>query len=175
MKRMLIWALVALTAVSAFAGAGRDSGGAQTVTIQFATAGDTNMVDFFNQVGRAFTEIHPHIRVNVVGTGPGDSGSRNIYTRWKAQMDARRSSWDLDAACVHESIMADTISDNLIVPYVRDITNARYVNTPSSQYALGTPVEGYVVPLFTSQIVLAYNPARIPNPPKSINELEAWI
>ena len=175
MKRMLVLALVALTAVSAFAGGRQDADGERAITLQLATAGDTNMVEFFNLVGRAFMEEHPNIRVNVVGTGPGDSGSRNIFTRWKAQMDARRSSWDLDIACVHESVMADLIDDDLIVRYVPGVSNARYVNTPSSRYALGTPVEGYVVPLFTSQIVLAYNPARVSSPPRSIDELEAWI
>jgi ABC-type uncharacterized transport system YnjBCD substrate-binding protein len=40
---------------------------------------------------------------------------------------------------------------------------------------LGTPVKGYVVPLFKSQIVLAYNPAKVPNPPGNIAELETWI
>ena len=176
MKKVIAVVLIVLFAAPLFAAGRKDGGGGESVTLQFATAGDTNMLEFFqNQVGKAFTEKYPHIKINVVGTGPGDDGSRTIYTKWKAQLDAKRSAWDLDAGCVNESIMADMIKDKVIVPYVPEIANARFVNTPASEYALGTPVKGYVVPLFKSQIVLAYNPAKISSPPKNINELEAWI
>ncbi|MDR2111304.1 MAG: extracellular solute-binding protein, partial [Spirochaetaceae bacterium] len=162
----------------AFGGAQSEKtdGSQGTITLNFATAGDTNMVEFFqNHIGPAFTAKYPNIRINVVGTGPGDDGSRSIYTKWKAQLDANRSDWDIDAACVNESIMFDMINDNVIVQYVPSITNAKYVNTPSSEYCLGTNVKGYVVPLFKSQIVLAYNPDNVTNPPKNFNDLEAWI
>lgn len=149
---------------------------AEPVTLNFATAGDTNMLEFFQKyIGAAFTAKYPNIKINVVGTGPGDDGSRTIYTKWKAQADAKRTDWDIDVACVNESIMKDMIENKVIAQYVPGITNAKYVNTPASEYCLGTNVKGYVVPLFQSQIVLAYNPAKISNPPKSFTELETWI
>ena len=176
MKKLFGLALAVLLAVCVFACSKKNSGAQQAVTLQFATAGDTNMLEFFqNYVAKAFTEKYPHISVNVVGTGPGDDGSRTIYTKWKAQLDAKRSAWYLDAGCVNESIMADMIKDKVIVPYVPELSNAKFVNTPASEYALGTPVKGYVVPLFKSQIVLAYNPQKISNPPTNMDELEAWI
>jgi ABC-type uncharacterized transport system YnjBCD substrate-binding protein len=179
-KIMVLWLAVVLLACggAAFGGAQSEkSGGSQgTVSLNFATAGDTNMLEFFqHQVGPAFTAKYPNIEINVVGTGPGDDGSRSIYTKWKAQLDAKRSDWDIDAACVNESIMFDMINEGVISQYVPSITNAKYVNTPSSEYCLGTNVKGYVVPLFKSQIVLAYNPDKVTNPPKNFNELESWI
>jgi ABC-type uncharacterized transport system YnjBCD substrate-binding protein len=176
MKKLTGLALAILMAAPLFAGAKKDQGGEGTITLQIATAGDTNMLEFFqNEVGRAFTEKYPNIRTNVVGTGPGDDGSRTIYTKWKAQLDAGQSAWDIDVGCVNESIMAEMIRDKTIIPYVPGISNAKYVNTSASEYALGTPVKGYVVPLFKSQIVLAYNPAKVPNPPRNVAELETWI
>jgi ABC-type uncharacterized transport system YnjBCD substrate-binding protein len=176
MKKFLKSALIVMLAALMFACAKKEQSEAKSVTLQFATAGDTNMLEFFqNYVAKAFTEKYPDIKINVVGTGPGDDGSRTIYTKWKAQLDAKRAAWDLDAGCVNESIMADMIKDKVIVPYVPELSNAKYVNTSASEYALGTPVKGYVVPLFKSQIVLAYNPEKIPAPPKNIDELEAWI
>jgi ABC-type glycerol-3-phosphate transport system substrate-binding protein len=128
----------------------------EPVTINFATAGDTNMTEFFNnQIAPAFKAEYPHITVNVVGTGPGDSGSKNIHTKWKAQLDAGKEKWDLDAACVNQSVMRDLIADGLIKKYVPETENAKYVNTPSSKNCLGTPVTGYVIPMFQSQTVLA--------------------
>ncbi|MFP3091101.1 extracellular solute-binding protein [Treponema sp. TIM-1] len=148
----------------------------QEISLNFATGGDTNMVEFFeNHIGPAFRAKYPHIRINVVHTGTGDDGSRAIYTKWKAQLDAGRGDWDMDAACVNQSVMEDLIKNNIIVPYVPQLSNARYVNTPASEYSLGADVKGYVVPLFQSQVVLAYNPARVSTPPKNFNELEAWI
>ena len=148
----------------------------EPVTINFATAGDTNMTEFFNnEIVPAFNEEYPHITVNVVGTGPGDSGSKNIHTKWKAQFDAGRDKWDLDAACVNQSVMRDMIADGLIAKYVPECENAEYVNTPSSDNCLGTPVTDYVIPMFQSQTVIAYNPSMVPNPPKNFNELEEWI
>ncbi len=148
----------------------------EPVTINFATAGDTNMTEFFNnQIVPAFTAEYPHITVNVVGTGPGDSGSKNIHTKWKAQLDAGKDKWDLDAACVNQSVMRDLIADGLITKYVPETENAKYVTTPSSKNCLGTPVTDYVIPMFQSQTVLAYNPAMVPTPPKTFDELEAWI
>jgi ABC-type uncharacterized transport system YnjBCD substrate-binding protein len=180
-RKIMVLCLTVVLLVSggtAFGGPQSDkSGGAQgTVTLNFATAGDTNMLEFFQaQVGPAFTAKYPNIKINVVGTGTGDDGSRAIYTKWKAQLDAKRNDWDIDAACVNESIMFDMINDGVITQYVPSINNAKYVNTPSAEYCLGTNVKGYVVPLFKSQIVLAYNPERVTNPPKNFNELESWI
>jgi len=177
MKKLVGLVLIVLLAVPVFAKGKNDAGGGvKQITLNFATAGDTNMLEFFQEVvGKAFTEKYPNIKINVVGTGPSDDGSRNIYTKWKAQLDAKRTAWDIDAGCVNESIMAEMIRDKVIVPYVPELTNAKYVNTPASEYALGTPIKGYVVPLFKSQIVLAYNPDKVKNPPKNMNELETWI
>jgi ABC-type uncharacterized transport system YnjBCD substrate-binding protein len=146
------------------------------VTLNIATAGDTNMTEFFlNEVGPAFTARYPYITLNVVGTGAGDDGSRAIYTKWDAQKSAGTKAWDIDVACVHESVMKDMIDGGLIEKYVPTIDNAVYVNTPASKLALGNNVEDYVVPLFQSQIVLAYNPDTVANPPKNFDEVEAWI
>lgn len=148
----------------------------EPVTINFATAGDTNMTEFFNnEIIPAFNEEYPYITVNVVGTGAGDAGSKNIHTKWKAQLNAGSQKWDLDAACVNQSVMRDLIADGLIVKYVPDCENAEYVNTPASDNCLGTPVTDYVIPLFQSQTVIAYNPSMVPNPPKTFDELEDWI
>ncbi|HBN81744.1 MAG TPA: ABC transporter substrate-binding protein [Ruminococcaceae bacterium] len=158
------------------ASAGNGSADQKPVTLSFATAGDTNMSEFFNdEIAPAFHEKYPNITVKVTAAGVGDDGSRNIYTKWKAQKDAGKTGWDIDAACVHQSAMGNLISEGLVDKYVPDISNAKYVTTESSKFSLGTNVEGYVVPLFLSQIVLGYNSKTVQTPPKSYDELESWI
>jgi ABC-type uncharacterized transport system YnjBCD substrate-binding protein len=99
----------------------------------------------------------------------------NIYTKLKAQKDAGKDKWDIDIAIVHESIMADLVKDDLLYKYVPTTKAAQNVTSASSKNSLGTPVEGYVIPLFQSQIAIAYNPQLVPNLPKNFGELVAWI
>lgn len=146
------------------------------VTINFATAGDSNMVEFFKgKIIPEFNKEYPNIKVNVVGTGAGDSGSKNIYTKVRAQLDAGKDKWDLDVACVNQSVMRDLIADGLISKFIPSTTNAKYVNIPEAKNSLGTPVADYVIPLFKSQTVIAYNPSMVSNPPKTMEEITEWI
>ena len=179
-KRILAMVCVMALLCVTFSGCGKKTettqSGQKEVTLNLATAGDTNMLEFFkNQVGPAFTKKYPNITLNVVGTGTGDDGSRNIYTKWKAQRDANKSAWDIDVACVNESVMKDMIDNKVIEKYVSKISNSKYVDTPASKMSLGNNVQGYVVPLFQSQIVLAYNPSTVSQAPKTMKDLESWI
>ncbi|MFZ6044235.1 hypothetical protein ACOV11_27570, partial [Vibrio natriegens] len=45
----------------------------------------------------------------------------------------------------------------------------------SARNALGTNVDGYVMPMFHSQTAIAYNSDLIPTPPKSYDELVQWV
>lgn len=146
------------------------------VTLNVATAGDTNMTEFFqNEIAPAFTAKYPYITVKVTGTGAGDDGSRAILTKWDAQQKAGSGTWDIDLGCVNESVMQELVQGKLIQQYVPSIENAKNVNTPASKMSLGFNIEGYVVPLFQSQVVLAYNPDKVATPPKTMDEVEQWI
>lgn len=149
---------------------------AKQAALNIATAGDSNMVELQKTaVIPGFQKQFPDLNPVVFGTGTGDAGSRNIYTKLKAQKDAGKDKWDIDIAIVHESIMADLIKDDLLYKYVPSTKVAQHVTSASSKNSLGTPVEGYVIPLFQSQIAIAYNPQLVPNPPKNFDELVAWI
>ena len=59
---------------------------AQQQVLNVATAGDQNMVDYIKDyLGPMFEKKHPGVRVNAVGTGPGDAGSQKIYEKLDAQ------------------------------------------------------------------------------------------
>jgi ABC-type uncharacterized transport system YnjBCD substrate-binding protein len=128
-----------------------------------------------NTFGPEFVKSNSNVTINVVGTGPGDAGSQAIYTKLKAQKDAGTATWDIDLAIVHQSIMSLMIADGLLLKYVPDTNIAKYVISQDSKNALGTDVDGYVIPMFHSQTAIAYNPAKVPNPPKSYAELVNWI
>ena len=68
---------------------------ASAQTLNVATAGDQNMVDYVNNyLGPKFEAMNPGVKVRAVGTGPGDGGSQKIYEKLSAQQKAGAASWD---------------------------------------------------------------------------------
>jgi len=146
------------------------------VTLNVATAGDTNMAELQKDaVGKEFSKANPGISVNVVGTGPGDAGSQTIFQKLKAQKNAGKAEWDIDVAIVHQSIMSEMMKEGLLEEYVPMSANRKQVTSANSKNSLGTNVTGYVIPMFQSQVVLAYNPEKVKNVPKNFAELTKWI
>jgi putative spermidine/putrescine transport system substrate-binding protein len=150
--------------------------GAKVVTINLVTAGDQNMVDLFqNILGPEFTKHYPNIRVRVVGTGTGDAGSQKITEKLKAQKDAGKKAWDIDVAVIHEIGASFSVQNGLLEKYTSKAKTYKYVTSPTAKRALGVNVEGYVIPMFMSQTVIAYNPKYISQAPRSFDQLVAWV
>jgi len=140
------------------------------------SAGDTNMHELQKGIfGPAFSKQFPNVEINAVGSGPGDPGSRVIFQKLKSQKDANVATYDIDVAIVHQSIMPDMIKDDLLAKYGPEISTYKLMTAANGKNALGFNVEGYVMPMFQSQVVLAYNPDMVKNPPSTFEELVAWI
>jgi len=136
------------------------------------TAGDQNMVDYVNEyLGPLFEKENPGTKVRVVGTGPGDAGSQKILERFEAQNKAGVAKWDADVAVVHEKFVGPMVEQKFLDAYRSKIPSGSLVTRENAKMALGTNVDGYVMPMFNSQTALAYNPALVPNPPKSYDEI----
>ncbi|MEO5699708.1 MAG: extracellular solute-binding protein [Casimicrobiaceae bacterium] len=167
------WFAAALFA--AFAALPASAAQAQT-TLNVATAGDQNMVDYVNNyLAPRFEKMNPGVKVRAVGTGPGDAGSQKIYEKLSAQQKAGASAWDVDVAVIHQRGAATMVKENLLMPYRRDVAAGKLVSRDTATNALGANVDGYVLPMFHSQIAFAYNPDLVKNPPKSFNELNEWV
>jgi ABC-type uncharacterized transport system YnjBCD substrate-binding protein len=159
----LVAGLVSTTAVSA-----------QT-TLNVATAGDQNMVDYINDyLGPLFEKQNPGVRVRAVGTGPGDAGSQKVFERLDAQSKSGAATWDVDVAVIHQKMAGRLVADKLLANYRSSIDTGNLVSNANAKLALGAPVDGYVMPMFNSQTALAYNPDLVPNPPSTYDELVAW-
>ncbi|HEU5177511.1 MAG TPA: extracellular solute-binding protein, partial [Burkholderiales bacterium] len=146
---------------------------AQQTTLNVVTAGDQNMVDYIKDfLAPRFEKTNPKAVVKAVGTGPGDSGSQKIAEKLQAQKG--NAAWDVDVAVIHQKMAGDLVREGLLAPYVRDVSTGRLVSSEASKNALGTNVQGYVIPMFQSQTAIAWNPALVKNPPKNYEELAAW-
>jgi ABC-type uncharacterized transport system YnjBCD substrate-binding protein len=145
-------------------------------TINVVTAGDQNMVDYVNNfLGPRFEKMNPGVKVRAVGTGPGDSGSQKIYEKLSAQQKAGSAAWDVDVAVVHQRGAATMVKESLLMPYRNDVAAGKLVTRDTAKNALGANVDGYVLPMFHSQIAFAYNPDLVKAPPKSFAELNEWV
>jgi len=148
---------------------------AQT-TLNVATAGDQNMVDYINDyLGPLFEKQNPGTKVRALGTGPGDAGSQKIFERLDAQAKSNAPAWDVDVAVVHEKITGKLVSDKLLANYRSSIQTGGLATRDSAKAALGAPVEGFVMPMFHSQTAIAYNPDIVKSPPSTYNELVDWV
>ena len=150
--------------------------GAQSrVTLNVMTAGDQNMVDYITDyLGPLFTRQNPGVTVRAVGTGPGDAGSQRIWERLEAQRRAGGQSVDVDVAVVHQSMAGRMVAEGLLTRYRGEAATGTLTTADVARNALGQDVDGFVMPMFNSQVAIAYNPQRVPNPPKSFAELEEW-
>ena len=134
------------------------------------------MVDYVNNyLAPKFEAMNPGVKVRAVGTGPGDSGSQKIYEKLSAQQKAGTAAWDTDVAVVHQRGAATMVKENLLLPYRNDVAAGKLVTRDSAKNALGANVDGYVLPMFHSQIAFAYNPDMVKSPPKSFAELSEWV
>lgn len=148
---------------------------AQT-TLNVITAGDQNMVDYVNNfLAPRFEKLNPGVSVKAVGTGPGDAGSQKIYEKLSAQQKAGAAAWDVDVAVIHQRGAATMVKEELLAAYRSQIAADKLVTRDTAKNALGQNVDGYVIPMFHSQIALAYNPELVKAPPKNFNELEGWV
>ncbi len=170
MKRLWFLGLVLVLVATTVAACGPAGGGPATLNV--VTAGDTNMSDLQKDVfGPEFVKSNPNVTINVVGTGPGDPGSLAVYTKLKAQKDAGKKNWDIDVAVIHQGIMESMLKDDLLEKYVAKTNVAKYVVSADSKNALGTNVDGYVIPMFHSQVVIAYNPKYVTKQPKTYQDV----
>ena len=148
----------------------------QTTTLVYETAGDINMLALAqNILGPEFEKRNPNVKVVSVHTGPGDAGDMTIVEKLKAEKDAGKQVWDVDVAMVHQVFMGEYIKNDLILNYSTTLPSWKYVTTPLARNSLGTPCTGYVMPMFNSQVAIAYNPKYVTSVPKSFDDLVTWV
>src|ERR1044071_4517861 len=149
---------------------------ASAQTINVATAGDQNMVDYVRDyLGPLFEKKHPGVKVVSVGTGPGDAGSQKIYEKLAAQKAAGVGAWDFDVIVVHQKMAGQMVGEQLLAKYRDRIDTGKLVTRETAANALGADVAGYVMPMFHSQTALAYNPDLVKDVPGSYGALIDWV
>ena len=60
-------------------------------------------------------------------------------------------------------------------PFAEALPNVKHFSEDARRRDFGTNVEGYEAPYKRAQFVIAYDTARAPDPPRSIEKLREWI
>ncbi|MEM0440952.1 MAG: ABC transporter substrate-binding protein [Candidatus Caldarchaeum sp.] len=150
--------------------------GDRKTKLVYATAGDANMPALMqNVIGPMFEQKHPDIELVTIHTGPGDAGSRTILEKIKAARAANKACWDIDVAVVHQVFMSWAILEGLLTKYADQAATWKYMTSEHAKVALGTNIEGYGIPLFHSQVAIAYNTKYLKASPKSYVEFVKWV
>jgi putative spermidine/putrescine transport system substrate-binding protein len=148
--------------------------GAQTLNV--ATAGDQNMVDYIKDyLGPMFEKTHPGVKVVAVGTGPGDAGSQKIFEKLDAQRKGGAAKSDFDVVVIHQKAAGTMVKDGLLERYTDKIPTGSLATRDTAKNALGAEVSGYVMPMFHSQTAIAYNPDLVKDVPNGYAELKEWV
>ena len=149
---------------------------AQTKTLNVATAGDQNMVDYVKDfLAPMFEKQNPGVKVVAVGTGPGDGGSQKIYEKLDAQKKGGAAKSDFDVVVIHQKAAGTMVQEGLLEKYTDGIETGKLATRDTASNSLGANVSGFVMPMFHSQTALAYNPALVKNPPQTYAELVEWV
>jgi ABC-type uncharacterized transport system YnjBCD substrate-binding protein len=149
---------------------------AQQQTLNVATAGDQNMVDYVKDyLGPMFEKSHPGVKVVAVGTGPGDGGSQKIYEKLDAQKKGGAAKSDFDVVVIHQKAAGTMVQEGLLEKYTGNIPTGALATRDTAKNALGAEVSGYVMPMFHSQTAIAYNADLVKSPPNSYPELVDWV
>jgi ABC-type uncharacterized transport system YnjBCD substrate-binding protein len=173
MKRRTMMAALAAGALVATGGLAQAQ--QRQVNLNVMTAGDQNMVDYITEfLGPMFEKANPGVKVRAVGTGPGDAGSQRIWERLQAQKQANSAAVDVDVAVVHQKMAGQMVKDGLLSRYRTQIATGGMATNDVTKNALGVNVDGYVFPMFNSQVAIAYNPDKVQRAPQTFDDLVAW-
>jgi ABC-type glycerol-3-phosphate transport system substrate-binding protein len=111
---------------------------AEAQSINVATAGDQNMVDYVRDyLGPLFEKKHPGAKVVAVGTGPGDAGSQKIYEKLAAQKAAGVAAWDFDVIVVHQKMAGQMVGEQLLAKYRDKIDTGKLVTRETARCRCG--------------------------------------
>ena len=138
-------------------------------TLQVYIDGDTNISDWWNNILKpAFEAAHPGHTFNVTITRGVADGNRTIAERALAAMQAKADPQvdyfeEIEPAAVAGSVEAGLWLETSEA----NVPNLKMINSAAVQTPIRMPYRG-------SQVLIAYDSAKVSNPPKTFADLVAW-
>lgn len=148
--------------------AGSGSSDSAGKTIRVLISGDTNIEGLWkNNIAKGFEAANPGYKVDVTLDLHGEHDAQNMAKLSAAVQGGKDSGYDLiDGGFVTQAAISNLLekADKSTVKGLADV--------PDDTIAAGS---GGGIPYRGSSVLLAYNSTKVPNPPKTLDELLAWI
>lgn len=136
-------------------------------TIRVHVGGDTNVRDLWQTIlAPAFTEKYPDATLDI---------QHDLHSERSQQVLAKLASagdGDPGIDFIDEGLVLDAAKSDLLVQL--DESNVPQLANIAAQDTL-KPGMGQAIPYRASSVLLAHNPAAVPEPPKTLDELLTWI
>lgn len=143
---------------------------AATVEISFYFGGSLNVKDLWETIVPMFEKANPGIKVKLVHI-PSGQGGQSTVDRLIAAKKAGEKSVDID---LWEGNDADIVRGQQEGIWAT-LDSAKIANLKRVDEKYLKDNKNLAVPYRASSVVLAYNSAKVKNPPKTAEELYAWI
>ena len=141
---------------------------AETV-LNVVTAGDQNMVDYVNEfLAPQFEALNPASRcARPAPARATPARRRSTKSSPRSRRPASRRGTSTSPWSTRRW-RGQMVEEHLLAAYRDEIATGKLVSRDTAKNALGADVAGYVLPMFHSQIALAYNPELVPSPPQDL-------
>ncbi|MUG88268.1 extracellular solute-binding protein [Paenibacillus timonensis] len=140
------------------------------VKFNFYFTGSQNVKDLWDTLVPMFEEQNDQVDVNLVYI-PSGTGAEPTYDRILAAKQAGKGSGDIDLYEDGIGVVAQGTKDGVWKQLETNaIPNLANVNADTMK-----DVDNYAIPYRSSAVVLAYDSTKVTNPPKTLDELLAWI
>ncbi|MCK9861022.1 extracellular solute-binding protein [Paenibacillus sp. ATY16] len=143
---------------------------AQQVEFSFYFTGSENVKNLWDTIIPMFEKDHPNIKVKEVYI-PSGTGAQPTYDRILAAKQAGKGSGGIDLYEDGLSNVTQGQKDDLW----ETLDPAKIGNLASVDANTMKDVSNLAIPYRSSAVVLAYNSEKVPTPPKTLDELFAWI
>lgn len=142
----------------------------EPTSFNFYFTGSQNVKDLWDTLVPMFEKQNDKVDVNMVYI-PSGTGAEPTYDRILAAKQAGKGSGDIDLYEDGINVVAQGTKDGVWEQLSADaIPNLGNVNAQTMK-----DVENYAIPYRSSAVVLAYDSTKVANPPKTLDELLAWI
>ncbi|WP_010277297.1 extracellular solute-binding protein [Paenibacillus senegalensis] len=142
----------------------------EPVSFNFYFTGSQNVKDLWDTLVPMFEQQNDQVDVNMVYI-PSGTGAEPTYDRILAAKQAGKGSGDID---LYEDGIA-TVTRGTTDGVWEQLSKESIPNLANVNEKTMGDVDHYAIPYRSSAVVLAYDSTKISDPPKTLDELLAWI
>ena len=175
MKKLLVVFLAVLIAASVFGAGGGQKASGGVPEINFWTSGSDNVRLIFEKLVDEYNKDPAYNKIATIKMQymPSGGGNQTIRDRLLAAYKSGQKNSGIDLAEFGEGEVSAFLAEGGENMFYRINTS----KLPNYKEVTARPSQGsqFFIPYRGTTVIMAYNSEKVPNPPKTIAELTAWV